>query len=308
MSKTEMLDFQPIAASDYDRLYPYTSAYGEGSCQHSPVSMFALSEKYGDSTAICDGFLYVLRENLCDDAYRVYLAPLGGDRAALKGAYERILADAHAHGKKVRFVSLTQTHADFLEEAFPGLFEKACERDLAEYVYEVRTLAEFPGKDLSKRRSEIRKFWREYGEKATVAPITEKDFDELLTFSETWIYENEETHDKVALSRELRDIRKLIEHYDALHLTGTVLRVEGKVEAFCIGSALNDQYYDIMIEKGVRDIPGVYRVLRAEDTKLRAASFAYMNYEEDVGVPGLRQLKESYGPARLLTKYVMTEQ
>ena len=66
--------------------------------------------------------------------------------------------------------------------------------------------------------------------------------------------------------------------------------------------------YDIMIEKGVRDIPGVYRVLRAEDTKLRAASFAYMNYEEDVGVPGLRQLKESYGPARLLTKYVMTEQ
>ncbi|MBP5264518.1 MAG: GNAT family N-acetyltransferase [Lachnospiraceae bacterium] len=308
MPEMEKLDFKPVTAEDYERLYPYTSAYGEGSCQHSPVSMYALYEKYGDATAISEGFLYVLRENLCDDAYRVYLAPLGGDEAALKEAYERIFADARAYGKKVKFLSLTQKHADFLEEAFPGRFQKACERDLAEYVYDVKTLSQFPGKDFAKRRSEIRKFWREYGKKAEVSQVTALDFDELLTFSETWIYENEETHDKEALSRELRDIRKLIAHYDELHLSGTVLRVDGKVEAFCIGSAINDQYYDIMIEKGVRDIPGVYRVVRQEDAKQRALQFSYMNYEEDVGVPGIRQLKESYGPAFLLKKYVMTEQ
>ena len=89
--KCELL-FEPVDLESLDRIRPYTSAYGEDSFQHSPVSMFALQDKYGDSCCILDGFLYVLRSRLCDEKYRVYLAPLGeGDRTA---AYARILDDA----------------------------------------------------------------------------------------------------------------------------------------------------------------------------------------------------------------------
>ena len=93
--KCELL-FEPVDLESLDRIRPYTSAYGEDSCQHSPVSMFALQDKYGDSCCILDGFLYVLRSRLCDEKYRVYLAPLGeGDRTA---AYARILDDARQIG------------------------------------------------------------------------------------------------------------------------------------------------------------------------------------------------------------------
>ena len=71
------LKFRPIALSDIDWVDKYTSLYGEGSCQHSPVSMFSLSEKYGDEICEQEGILYVLRRNLCDDTYRVYMAPFG---------------------------------------------------------------------------------------------------------------------------------------------------------------------------------------------------------------------------------------
>ena len=90
--ESQDLEFLPVTWEDYERIYPYTSAYGEGSCQHSPVSMASLAEKYGDAVCMRDGFMYTLRSHLCDEEYRVYLAPLGcGDVAE---AFRRIFADA----------------------------------------------------------------------------------------------------------------------------------------------------------------------------------------------------------------------
>ena len=51
--ESQDLEFLPVTWSDYERIYPYTSAYGEGSCQHSPVSMASLAEKY-DTYVITD--------------------------------------------------------------------------------------------------------------------------------------------------------------------------------------------------------------------------------------------------------------
>ena len=48
------LDLQPLTLDDLDKIYKYTSVYGENSCQHSPVSLFSTFEKYGDDEAIFD--------------------------------------------------------------------------------------------------------------------------------------------------------------------------------------------------------------------------------------------------------------
>ena len=114
--KAPVLEFSPVAPEDYDRIFPFTSRYGEGSCQLSPVSMFSLSEKYGDSVCVRNGVLYTLRKNLCDESFRVYLAPLGDDA---RSGYASVLSDAAAYGKRVRFESLTEAQASLLEEVFP---------------------------------------------------------------------------------------------------------------------------------------------------------------------------------------------
>ena len=41
MPEKRALVFTPVDFADYDKIFPYTSAYGEGSCQHSPVSMIS---------------------------------------------------------------------------------------------------------------------------------------------------------------------------------------------------------------------------------------------------------------------------
>ena len=305
MPEKNGLIFEPAGLDDYDRIWPYTSVYGEGSCQHSPVSMYSLSEKYGDSVCVEDGFLYTLRSRLCDDTYRVYLAPMGG--GDLKGAYLKILEDAAANGRKAKFQTLTEKAAAFLSDAFPGRFEITENRDYAEYFCLTQATASFAGGLLKRRRREAHNFWHLYGDRVAVTKIRPEDHAEILDFEEAWLAMSEESHDTDALRIEYRMIRRQMEHYEDLRLSGIVLRIDGKVEGFGYGTKLNDRVYDVIVEKGNRSVQNISRVLRQEATRQCAMDCEYVNIEEDVGVPGLRALKNAYCPEYLLRKFVAIE-
>jgi len=305
MEDTDRLAFQPVRLEDYDRIYPYTSAYGEGSCQHSPVSMFSQSEKYGDHVCIRDNVLYTLRSHLCDETYRVYLAPLCED-SLRREAFERILADAESYGKKVKFITLTERAADMLEATFPDRFDYEENRDMAEYLYRASQMAEFSGKDLRKRRAEVHTFWNIFGDRASITGIRHEDFASCLEYEQKWLADNLETHDKDTLLRDARMIDMQMADFDALHLSGVILRIDGVICGFCYGTKLGDTY-DVIVEKADRSVPHSFKVLRMESARQCAADCDFVNMEEDVGLPGLRALKMAYKPERLLRKLIATE-
>lgn len=299
------LFFAPVELGMFDEIYRYTSAFGEGSCQHSPCSMYSLAEKYGDAVCERDGVLYTLRSRLCDKDFRVYLVPMGAGN--LKEAFLNILSDAKRYGKRAKFFTLTEKYADFLKEELPSRFTIEEDRDLAEYIYQTEIMSTFSGGKLKKRRSEVNTFWNIYGKRASVTKITPEDFPGLLEFEKKWLEQNKETHDVEALEREGRMIEKQMAHFDALHLSGVVLRIDGAVAGFGYGTKLSDTYYDAIIEKGDRNVPNVYKVLRQESVKQCAMDQTYVNMEEDVGISGLRALKYAYKPEFLLHKYIATE-
>ena len=305
MQNTKRLDFKLVTIGDYSRIYPYTSAYGEGSCQHSPVSMYSLSEKYGDAVCEEDGVLYTLRQNLCDADFRVYLAPLGG--CGIETAFARILDDAASYGRRVEFLSLTERYAAALENAFPGRFTITEDRDLAEYIYNTEQMANYAGHELQTRRREVRLFWRANENRCAITRIRPEDSADVLAFEQLWLARNREDHDAVSLDRESRMIEKQLRDFDELRLSGIVLRLDGRVHGFGYGTKLSDRYYDVLAEKGDKDIPHIYKVLRQELAKQCALDCEYFNMEEDVGVPGLRIMKNRYCPAFLLRKYVAKE-
>ena len=302
MNNSGILNFKQVEIEDYSRLYSYTSEYGEGSCQHSPVSMYSLSEKYMDGVCIKDDVLYTLRSALCDDVYRVYLSPLTGN--PMREAFAEIIQDAASYGKKVQFLSLTKRAADILSEEFPDEFVITEDRDLAEYIYRTEIMAGFLGHSLSKRRQQVRKFLRDYGSRASITMITEEDKESILIFEHEWIEKYGESHDVEALKREERMIQKQLAHFDELRLSGIVMRIDGKIHGFGYGTKLSDEYYDAIVEKGDYSIPNIYKVLRRESVRLCAMECRYVNMEEDVGIEGLRNIKLSYQPDYLLRKYV----
>ncbi|MEE3467525.1 MAG: phosphatidylglycerol lysyltransferase domain-containing protein [Eubacterium sp.] len=295
------MEFTAVTLDDYDRIYAYTSAFGEGSCQHSPVSMFSLKEKYDDRICEGDGFLFTLRSGLCDDTYRVYLAPLGDGDERL--AYENIFSDAAEHGKKVLFSTLTESCAERLEELYPGRFEITEDRDFAEYIYAASSMGTFAGGKLANRRAEVHRFHNIYGERAVVSRMTKEDIPEAREFEAQWVEENKETNDENTLLKEQRMIEKQLDYFDELRLLGAVLRIDGEMKGFCYGTMLNDLFYDVIVEKGVRSVPHVYKVIRKESTRLLVPTEGFVNMEEDVGEQGLRFIKSAYKPAYLLRKF-----
>ena len=300
-----MLDFEPVSLEMYDTVYGYMSLYGEGSCQHSFVSMYSLFEKYGDCICEKDGFLYTFRSRLKPDGYRAYLAPMGGgDKAA---AYEAVLNDAHENGAKAAFITLTKAEAAFLEERFSDRFAFENDRDLAEYMYRTEKMAYLPGGALVKRRTEANQFWNTYGSRASVERITSADFAEILDFERYWLAQNMRGESTDALEQEACAIEKQLAYWDELHLSGVVLRLDGKVRGYSYGTPLSDEFYDALIEKGDKELVYPYRVLRKESVRQCALDRKYVNMEEDVGIEGLRKLKQAYKPEYLLEKFRVYE-
>lgn len=299
------MDFRELALSDYDRVYTYMSVYGEGSCQHSFVSMYSTREKYRDMICEKDGFLFTLRSGLCDDRYRVYLAPFGsGD---VRKAFEMIFEDASEYDKKVMFFTVTEKYASLLESLFPHRFDIAENEDYGEYIYAHENMSTFAGPVLRKRRAEVRTFQIMYQDRAKFDRITHDDFEEIRHYEKKWLSECAENHDMESLNKEARMIFFQLDNYDRLRLDGTILRIDGEIHGFCYGTKLDSLHYDVIIEKADRDIPHAYKVLRLMNTQMCVPAGGFVNMEEDIGVPGLRAIKQAYKPDIILRKYVAKE-
>lgn len=304
-----MLSFETITLKQKPVFDAYLRRYGEGSCQHSFVSMFCMSEKYGDMVCQKGKYLYILRSNQCTDNQRVYLFPMGDstDRDGLAQAIREILDDAHAHSARACFRTVTQNAKNLLLELFPGQFQIEYCRDYAEYLYTHDKLANLPGSEMASKRHDINTFYRCFGDRTVIEPIRPAHLDGILEFQKYWLEDYLGGVEDVQLEYENLAIHRGISHFVELGLSGIVVFVDGKMVGYSYGAPLSDTHYDVIIEKGDRRIPDIYRVLNRELVRMCCQGFTYINREEDVGVEGLRKAKLSYKPNGFIEKYLATE-
>ena len=89
---------------------------------------------------------------------------------------------------------------------------------------------------------------------------------------------------------------------EELRLCGGLIRADGKVMAFSIGEPVCDDTMVVHIEKAYADVQGAYPIINQQFLLHEASKYRYVNREEDMGEPGLRQAKESYHPVFLVEK------
>ena len=299
------MDFKKVTIDDYDRVWKYCSLYGENSCQHSFINMFTLYEKYGSKICEENGFLYVLRERMCDENTRVYLFPMGkGDK---KRAVEKIMEDARSHNSLVRFQTITETKSNWLKSEFPNVFNIEETRDYAEYLHLSDNLANLSGKKFASKRYDANLFRRTYEGRITEIPVTKENINEVLEFERQWLIESQESHDRIALELEYREIELQLRHIDELKISGLIVKIDNIIQGIVYGAPISNNCYDVLIEKGNRKFNDIYRILHQDIVRLCAMDYKYINREEDVGVEGLRKSKLSYKPDILLKKFIASE-
>ena len=287
----------------------YYYKYGEGSCQHSFATNFCLKDKYDDAYCEQDSYLYVLRNGLCDENYRVYLFPMGdkSDTNKIKSSIDNIIDDAKNYGKKVIFNSITEDSKNILLELFDGKFEIEDSEDLYEYIYNTKDLAYLEGPKYYNKRNEVKSFFRKYERQIEIKKIEESDVPNIKNLYKKWLDFSEERNNNPQLGFENAALDNAFDNYNELGIIGLVAYIDKDIAGFIIGAKLNDDYVDAMIEKGNIKYKGIYKVLNSEFPKMLVNEFKYINLEEDLGIEGLRNMKLLYHPSHLIKKFVAKE-
>ncbi len=302
-----MLNFKPVTLKDKPIINKYLKTYGESSCQHSLYLLTGLSMKYGDEYAVCEDVLFIHRSRLDTKGKRVYLAPIGNIDGNFTHYVDILSDDAASHFAKLSFFTVTEKFKTKLSENYGDRFVCEESEDYSEYIYETESLSILPGRPLSPKRNRIRAFYSSYEGSIRIENISAENLTDVILFQREWIKDRLSVEYDEMLERENEAIKFYLANYDELEFRGIVVYIKGTVVGYAAGVALNDECMDEVIEKGRKDITGIYQLLCNEFAVICCKGYKYINREEDLGVEGLRRAKTSYRPLLMLKKYIIEE-
>ena len=172
--------------------------------------------------------------------------------------------------------------------------------DNADYVYRTQDLIHLPGRKYDGKRNHIRNFMRSYD--FAYAAIDPRTLPEVVDFQRRWFAGRGRT-DLPGLAAEDRAVHELLRHYPDLPVTGATIRVDGRIEAFAIGSQLNQDTALVIAEKANSEIRGLYQAMNQMFCENALARYTWVNREQDADDAGLRRAKLSYHPHHMVAKY-----
>jgi hypothetical protein len=179
------------------------------------------------------------------------------------------------------------------------------DRDFFDYVYRASDLAELPGTKYGKIRNRLNKFTKNFS--YTTEEITEKNMDEVNEFLKRWCLWKDCASDEL-LENERKAIIYSMNHFFDFNLRGLSLRIDGTIQAIAVYEQMNRDTVVVHFEKGAPDYDGIYKAINMETAKKVRHSVPFIDREEDLGIPGLRQAKLSYHPDHFIELYYGTKE
>lgn len=295
--KDMQIDFKPITVGDRAAITSFTLPSPLRNCDLAFSNMCSWRFLYQSEYAVHENFL-LIRFRIEDKKRVAYMVPVGsGD---LREALLLLEEDSWRHGHPLLMLGVTPASEGLLEEAMPGAFAYLPDRDHFDYIYRREDLATLRGRKLQAKRNHANKFRKLYDYE--YVPLTPGSAPECLELEAKWFAANRTEADREGLSEERRSMTFALRHFEELGLSGGAIRVGGKLAAFTFGSPVNRDTFGVHVEKADTGYEGAYSIINQEFAARIPEQFTYVNREEDLGIPGLRQAKLSYNPAILLPK------
>ena len=179
-------------------------------------------------------------------------------------------------------------------------FDTLLDEDNADYIYTSQNLAELSGRKLHNKKNLLQQFLRNNPD-YECRPMEPGDFQACIDHSEKWV--EDKSANIVAYAYETEAMLQGMEHFEELGLGGLVLVVKGALSGFSIFNRLNANTALIHFEKYDREIKGAGQAINRETARHLQQEYTFLNREQDLGIPGLRQAKQSYMPERWLLTY-----
>ena len=291
-----MFEFRKIQLTDRDWICKLLSKSDFRGCEYSFANNFAWHRLY--ETKICRYKDFYIS---CSEKYGLrFTFPAGsGD---YKELFNELKKYSEENGAAFTVSSVLPENIPLFEELFPGQYTVSSDPSGFDYVYLAQNLRDLKGKKYHAKRNHLNRF---YENNWSYSPLTEADFDECIEFA-VKSYNDNQSYDDESSVAEQYAINTFFNFFNELELKGGVIKVDGKVEGFTIGSRINSDTLDIHIEKANVGINGAYTAVMNESAKSVSNDVTYINREEDLGIDGLRKSKLSYYPEFMIIKNTVT--
>ncbi len=264
------------------------------SCEYNFVNLLCWEGLYQYSWFIHEG-----RMVIHDGADHIMFMPLG---PAMDPEFLKDLSfSALEMGLSPDIGLVTQDYID----QFPNLnqyYTITQDRDSAEYIYLTENLADLKGTKLHKKKNLISQFKRKYRD-YRVLPVTNENKSKVKDFAEDLLGISDPV--STTLAEEFLAMKNAFDLWDELGLQGIVVVVEDIIAAFSVFSPMDEDTFNIHFEKSNLAFKGAAQIINQETAKFLKGKTRYINREQDLGIPGLRQAKLSYEPHHLFTPYIL---
>lgn len=252
--------------------------------------------------AVEDEVLYIFSTN--EDTFAAW-QPIGAQEK-MQDAITKILQveEENRGEKQFKFVVVEKIFADELARYPHAKFNITAERNDFDYVYLAQDLINLSGRKFHGKKNHLNAFQKQYPD-AQYIPITEEIIPKCREELNLW-YENHKRDDDKFVCYEQAAIHEIFDHFDAFKLKGGAILLDNKVVAFTFGERLNSDTAVIHVEKADSNIRGIYTAINQNFVEREWSDMIYINREEDMGIDGLRQAKESYRPIKMIEKFNAT--
>lgn len=173
------------------------------------------------------------------------------------------------------------------------------DRNTADYLYSSSELINLTGRKFHGKRNHLNQFLRKY--QWEYLPMDSNLATECLHLQTDWLnltatpdHERSEEEEAMAL---------VLSNFEALKITGGVIKVDGKIAALAVGEKLNTNTAVIHIEKANTEFDGMFPAINQQFAANCWSGYEFLNREEDMGLEGLRKAKLSYNPTQLVEKF-----
>ncbi|MGL4851057.1 MAG: DUF2156 domain-containing protein [Phocaeicola sp.] len=295
-----MLQFKAITLDDRSSIQSYTLKTPRRNCDLSFSNLFSWRFLYQTEFAIAEGFLLL---RFWVDEELVYMMPIG--EGNLANVLKLLIDDAAAQGSKLSLLGVCVDMKAEVEQAMPGQFTFSSERDYSDYIYLRSDLTTLSGKKYQPKRNHLNKFKKNYPD-YQFKPLTPDLVPTCFELEEKWCKANN-CAERAELAHERASMIAALTNMEALAITGGLLYVNNEIVAFTYGSPINQQTWDVCVEKADTEVEGSYAMINYEYAHSISEQYIYINREEDLGLEGLRKAKLSYYPEIILEKCIATQ-
>ncbi len=284
----------------------YFHGYEYCGAEFTFLSIYVWRHEFPVTWDVIEGYLCIAYDPAADSGRGYMLIPLTNDGtydpARLRVAVLKCRDIFAAKGYDLAIGLVPGHMRHLLEEAFPEGINWQHDVDNDQYVYEKNKLITLSGRALHKKKNHLNYFLRTYDFEAK--NVTEGMKSDILDLVERIKEVKEADPDEIDdLEGETEAIGNFLSHLDDPGVYSTAIYVGGKLEAFALGERLSMDTAVEHFEKADGAYRGLYQLVCREFCMALSEETVFVNREEDMGLPNLRQAKEALAPCRMEERY-----